>query len=129
MYHVQSNKLPRFQYICVGQCDAHFKEVRRNHSRNYEKIMEVPTVLYGHGNWTLINHNDIRTEAVEMKFLGSLLLRVCYSNIASVTVTKHLKILLHYKHTRARIHTHSPCLVFLLCTCENGHKSHMAALP
>ena len=87
--------------------------------------MEVPTVLYGHGNWASINHNGRRTEAVEMKFLRSLLLRVCYSNIVSVTTTKHFKIMLHYKYTCTYIHTVSPCLVFLLCTCDSGHKSQL----
>jgi len=118
--------------VCVCVCGAircAFKRSMKESFQKLYKIMEVPTVLYGHGNWTSVNHNGRRTEAVEMKFLGSLLLRVCYSNIASVTLTKHLQILLHYKYTCVRIHTRSPCLVFLLCTCENGHKSHMAALP
>jgi hypothetical protein len=72
------------------------------------------------------NHNDRRTEAVEMKFLRSLLLRVCYSNFMSVTINERFKIMLHYKYTCTCIHTASPCLVFFLCTCENGHKSQIA---
>ena len=55
------------------------------------KIMEIPTVLYGHGNLTSVNHKGRRTEAVEMKYFRSLLLKVCYSNIVSVTITKTLQ--------------------------------------
>jgi hypothetical protein len=64
-------KIYRIFSIYAKQSNTHLKQVIRKHSKLY-KFMEVPVLLYGCEEWTLMKEHKRRNDRAETKFLPSV---------------------------------------------------------